>query len=263
MIFMPVKQTIKKDLLVPITKIIKETNDTKTFRFSLNEEQRFDFYPGQFIMVEVFMKKDWCMENANQFKDKLDTEPKDGPQKRAFSIASSPSNKEYIEITVKKEIFVSRYLVNEFEEGDNVKIGGPYGKFYYRKDMGKDLVLLAGGSGIVPLMCIMRYIKDNKLDINTTLMYSSKTPEDIIYKKELDEIDKEGKMKIIHTITRPDGYEWNGEIGRIDKEKLSKLENLANSLIYICGPPVMVDNTVSILKDELKIDKERIKIERW
>ncbi len=257
MIIMPKRKIIN----VPVTKIIKETHDTKTIRLGLKEE--FEFLPGQFIMFEIDLPKEWCIESAKNLKE-IDTPIKEGGLvKKAFSIASSPLEKNYIDVTVKKEIFVSRYLVDELNDGIEVKIDGPHGKFYYHEDLGKDLVLLGGGSGIVPLMCIIRYIKDKGLDVNATLIYSSKTPDDIIYRKELEEIAKEGKIKIINTITRPDGYEWNGETGRIDKEKLDKVSNLANSLVYLCGPTSMVENTISILKNEFKIASERIKKEVW
>ncbi len=228
-----------------IEKVIQETPDTKTFRFALDEP--VNFIPGQFMMLGL----------------NLDVNGEKNLVKRAYSIASSPTKKKYIDFTfnVYPQGQFSPFLYNQ-KEGDRVYVEGPYGNFTFKEDTSKEAVFIAAGAGLTPLMSMIRHILDKKLKIKPTLIYSVKKPENIIYRKESEEIEKNKKAKIFLTITRPEGTDWRGRTGRIDKKMISDYAPLNNSLFYICGPPEMVEGTVKIL-EELGVDGDRINREQW
>ena len=154
-----------QEYVLRISKIIDETPLVKAFRVELPSDVNINFYPGQFFMVSFV----------------------DDPEikvSRAYSIASSPLNKEYLEIALDK---VGPFTTKLFamKEGDLLKFKGPYGKFYFNEEIKNNLVLIAGGTGITPLMGITRYCNDKKLSNKIKFIYSVRSSEDIIYNDEL------------------------------------------------------------------------------
>ena len=228
-----------------IVKVIQETPDTKTIRVALDKP--VDFIPGQFVMLGL----------------NLDVGGEKKLVKRAYSIASSPTKKDCIEFTfnIYPQGQLSPHLYN-LKVGDDVYLDGPYGKFIFKEEETKDAVFLGAGAGLTPLMSMIRYIVDKKLQTKPTLLYSVKTPENIIYYKELLQLEKIKKLNLVLTMTRPDGTGWTGLRGRIDAEKIKGLGPLDNSIFYICGPPEMVGGTVSIL-ESLGVAKDRVNREQW
>ena len=235
-----------------IEKIFQETPDVRTLRLKL--EESLDYKPGQFLMIGKDM-----MYNGEIKKIK-----------RAFSISSSPLIKDYLEITVKKEnngLFTP--IIFTLKEGDFLEISGPFGMFVYQNEIKEkydEIFLIAGGTGIAPLRGIFNHILFNNIQINITLLYSVKTPEYIIYRKELENLKKKYKnFNVVITITRPEESKekWDGLKGRIDKKIINeKIKDLEKTIFFICGPPDMVTTTVKYLK-ELNIKNEQIKIEKW
>ncbi|MBI4158975.1 hypothetical protein HY500_01815 [Candidatus Woesearchaeota archaeon] len=228
--------------IVTISEIIQETTDVKTFRLKFNNGEFVGFLPGQFVMVA------------------LENDPKNA---KAYSLASSSCIKDYIEITVK--IYPDGKfspLLDKAKVGDKLTISGPFGHFNYKEELANELVLIFGGTGIVPFRSMINTIFDNNGDIKVTLIGCYKKPEDIIYKKELERWSK--KIKIITTITRPgtSKIKWNGPTGRIDKKIIEPYFNGNNSLFYLCGPNKMVDGLREVL-NSIGVNKENIKFERW
>ena len=109
-------------------------------------------------------------------------------------------------------------------------------------------------------MSMIRYIVDKKLDTDFVLLFSNKTPKDIIFREELKRLNSNG-FKIINTVTRHNGNDWNGEIGRINADMIKKYCDL-DSVFYICGLPEMVDDVRKEL-EILGVDKSRIKFEKY
>ena len=229
-----------REYKLKIIKIIDETPDIKTFRV---ENKSIPFYPGQFFMVRF--------EDSEAFK-------------RAYSIASSPAQKNYIDITMN--------LVGEFtkrlwqaEIGDFLLFKGPYGKFYFDEAMSNDLMLIGGGLGITPLMSIIRYCNDKSLKNKIRLIYSIRTPQDIIYTEEIKKLkEQNNNFSYTLTITRPDDKTlWTGKTGRIDINLLkSNISNVENSLYFLCGPISFVKSAIEML-ESLGAKKEQIKTDIW
>jgi len=231
--------------ILKISKITDETPRVKAFRVELPADSGIDFYPGQFFMVS--------------FAD--DPEIK---VSRAYSIASSPLNRDYMEIALDKVgIFTTKLFA--MKEGSFLKFKGPYGKFYFNDEIKNNLVLIAGGTGITPLIGIIRYCNDRKLSNKVKLVYSVRTPDDIIYKNELEQIKIENKnFGYAVTITRAEGHHsWQDRKGRIDLELLKQnIEDAENSVYYLCGPKEFVESIVQMLYS-LGVKKEQIKTDVW
>ena len=216
-----------------VSKIIdikRETWDTVTVKIKADN---FSFKAGQFVTLTLKI-------DGNEVK-------------RAYSIATSPSDKGYFEITSKKYGVFSTYLDEKAKVGEKIKVNGPHGLFTYEERCNK-IIAIAAGSGIAPIRGIVRQAIEEKKEIE--LLYSVKTDKDIIYEKELELLknNKNFKSKVVLT--------GNGG-KRIDLNFLK--ENLKfddKSLFYICGPPAFVKAMVEDLK-ELKIKEDKIKTERF
>lgn len=237
-------QQIQEHVL-KISKITNETPSVKIFRMGLPENTNIDFYPGQFFMVSFV----------------------DYPEikvPRAYSIASSPLNKQYLEIGFNKVgPFTTRLF--EMKEGDLLKFKGPYGKDYFSEEVKNDLVLVAGGTGITPLIGIIRYCSDKKLGNKIKLIYSVKTPDDIMYREDLDKIKKlNPNFDYAVTVTRPNAeHNWTGRTGRIGIDLLKQnIGNIENSIFYLCGPNEFVRSIIEMLEN-LGVKKGQIKTDAW
>ena len=238
-----------KTLNLKISKIEKETNCTAFITFDLPEP--IDFIPGQFMMIGGEIGEG---ENKKKIK-------------RAYSIASSPKDKDKLEFIIKDvgEGGLSHKL-DTAKVGDKFELTGPFGKFVFNDISVKHVVLLSAGCGLSPLRAIAKHIVENNLPTEVQFMYSVKTPKDIVRRKEFEEMQKKySNFEFIVTITRPEeGMAWTGEIGRINADLIKKYaKSLEDSLFYICGPQEMVKSTVSILQDELRIPKEHVHAELW
>lgn len=192
----------------------------------------------------------------------------DGYQaQRSYSIASSPES-ELLTLTVERvaDGEVSPYLVDELRFGDKFELRGPIGRYFvWTVATRGSLYLVAGGSGIVPLMAMLRHRERHKAPIPTGLLYSSRSLQDVIYRDELDAMARnDPNLHVAHTLTRkqPDG--WVGRRGRIDKtmltETLFPLGIKPN--IFVCGPTSFVEHVSSLLV-ELGYNALAIKTERF
>lgn len=237
------KQKILRQEL-PIDWIRQDTPDTKTFRFKVPED--LTFIPGQYVIISYKYMKDGVEKEI----------------KRSYSMSSSPTEKGYLDFTIKL------YPQGEFSPlifskkvGEKFGLLGPIGKFVFDENC-KKAAFLAAGSGITPLRSMMKYCIDKKLPIDLVLLYSSKTPQDIIFREEFESWKDIESVKCVNTITRPDGTSWTGQTGRISVDLIRKHIDIEQSNFYICGPPDFVNNMVNILR-ELKIPEKKIKKEQW
>jgi ferredoxin-NADP reductase len=149
--------------------------------------------------------------------------------------------------------------------GERVTVGGPIGNFVLHEDTSRVAVMLCGGIGITPVRSMIKYATDVRLTLQIVLLYSSKTPEDILYRREFEDWKKANPMlRVVHTITRPESSSerWDGLTGRITENVIRENAELADAIFYICGPPSMVESMISILS-AMKVPSENVKKEKF
>jgi ferredoxin-NADP reductase len=192
----------------------------------------------------------------------------DGYQaQRSYSIAT-PVDDGRVSITVERldDGEVSPYLTDVLVVGDRVELRGPIGGYFvWEPDRGGPLQLIAGGSGIVPLMAILRERLRAGTDVAVRMLLSWRSGDDVIYADELNAIARDATgVEITHTFTRsaPDG--WTGRTGRLDREALAALAWTPSErpLTYVCGPTGLVEAVASALV-ELGHDPARVLTERF
>ena len=216
------------------------------------------------ILLDV---PDWPGHRAGQHVDvRLTAE--DGYQaQRSYSIASAPED-ELVAITVEEleDGEVSPYLVGELRVGDGLELRGPIGGwFVWDVPDGGPLLLVGGGSGVVPLRAILRHRVAAGSDIPARLLVSSRTLADVIYRAELDELAAPGDaLEVIHTLTREEPAGWAGRTGRIDRDLLAEVAwpGAEDPLAFVCGPTGFVETVASGLVD-LGYGAARVKTERF
>jgi len=210
----------------------------------------------------VLSVPDWPGHRAGQHVDvRLTAE--DGYQaQRSYSIASAPED-EGLVLTVERldDGEVSSYLVGELRTGDELELRGPVGGYFvWDPDPGGSTLLVGGGSGIVPLISMIRQRAANGDDVPTRLLYSARTWDDVIYREELEQ--PAPGLDVVYTLTReqPDG--WTGYARRVDVELLGEVAADDAALSFICGPTPFVETVAQALVD-LGRDPLRIKTERF
>jgi ferredoxin-NADP reductase len=206
---------------------------------------------------------DWPGHRAGQHVDvRLTAE--DGYQaQRSYSIASA-ANGSRVELTVERveDGEVSPYLTEEAGPGDVMEIRGPVGGYFvWDPDPGGPVLLVGGGSGIVPLMAMIRQRAEGGDDVPTRLLYSARSWDDVIYRAELERVGGDG-LDVVYTLTRsrPDG--WTGYSRRVDRELLAEVAPAGLALAFVCGPTPFVEVVAEALV-ELGHDARRIKTERF
>ena len=187
---------------------------------------------------------------------------------RSYSIASEPERTDVIEITVERidDGEVSPFLDDVVVVGDRIEVRGPIGGYFvWEAALGGPLLLVAGGSGVVPLMAMLRHRSRVASRVPTRLLFSSRRPEEIIYREELDRLasDADG-LEVFHTLTRSQPAGWSGFARRIDERMLAEvLEPLGiSALAYLCGPTSLVETAANALV-RLGLPPDRVRTERF
>ncbi len=192
----------------------------------------------------------------------------DGYQaQRSYSIASAPEDRR-LAITVERldDGEVSPYLVGEVRAGDKVELRGPIGGYFVWKATDeRPLFLVAGGSGVVPLMAMIRHRAATNSMTPTRLLFSSRSLDDVIYKAELDKLGSGNDgLTVAHTLTRAQPPGWRGYSRRIDRAMLAEVAwpKEKMPIVFICGPTPMVESAAGLLVD-MGYDPASIKTERF
>lgn len=226
-------------LLSTIREIIPQTPDTQTLRLNA----ALEYKPGQSIQVLI---------------------PGD-PKKRYYSISSSPTEKDHIDITIKAEpgtpLFKSLFSLNP---GSPIDIHGPLGAFTIPEGLAGPYYFLAAGSGVTPFRSMVKYVLDTQAQTEVWIFHSVKTPGDLIFKEEfLTWSNTRPHFHYVPTFTRSDIDPLHGESGRIREELLKKHLTYDQGTFFLCGLPTFVSDMEHLLGDVLKIPSERIRREQW
>ena len=217
------------------------------------------------VKTLVFDVPGWPGHRAGQHVDvRLTAE--DGYQaQRSYSIASAP-NGTLVELTVElvDDGEVSPYLTDELQAGDRIELRGPVGGYFvWEPAQGGPLLLVAGGSGVAPLMAMIRAREAAASDAATRLLLSSRSRDDVIYRDELER-RAGGGLTVVHTLTRSQPPGWAGYARRVDAEMLDEVGPgpAERPLIYVCGPTPFVETVAEALVG-LGHHPQAIKTERF
>jgi len=231
-----------------VADIFYETPNVKTFRLTELEGRTipFTFVPGQFLTFAAEV---------------------DGTRiRRSYTIASSPTQRDYVEITVKREEqgAESRYLHDTVAIGDRLEVSGPAGVFTFTGTEANSIVLISGGVGITPMMCITRYLTDRAFPGDIYFLHGTSTPQNFIFREELEYLRKRhANLHIVETVAHTDETPWTGAVGYISKEFIARaVPEIARRRVHVCGPPAMMEAVKSALA-ELGVPKSKIKSEAF
>jgi ferredoxin-NADP reductase len=228
-------------------------------------EVRVENFQVKTIVTEA---SGWTGHVAGQHVDIRLTAPDGYQAQRSYSIANAPADGQRVEITVQRldNGEVSPFLLDELRVGDTIELRGPIGGYFtWKPGDGGPLLLLAGGSGVVPLMCILR-ARARAGDLTpVALLYSSRSDRHIIFREELERLAAAGNgFTLVHTLTHERSERWIGETGLIDRPMLERhgFDRGAMPRCFLCGPTPFVEAVANHLV-ALGYAGDRIKTERF
>jgi ferredoxin-NADP reductase len=230
-----------------VDSITDETYRVKTFRVSLSDWN--GFRPGQHVDVRL-------------------TAPDGYQAQRSYSIASPPEIGRVLDLTVElvEDGEVSPWFHQVAKPGDVFELRGPIGgPFTWTVDDGGALLLFAGGSGVAPLMSMLRHRQAQNATSPALLLYSSRKLDDVIYRDELEAYSSDPSgATVLHTLTREHPPGFSGYTRRIDREMIEEVlrEMREPSAVFICGPTAFVEGVAARLV-AAGVDAERIRTERF
>lgn len=224
-----------------VTNIIQRTYNVKSVRFP--RPASFNYKPGQFMFITI-------KSEQNE------------PLKKHFTISSSPTEREHIEFTKKLTDHPFSRTLNTLRVGDWAAIDGPYGDFTFEGEFEK-IGLLSGGIGITPLRSICKYCLDTRSRTKIALLYANRTEEDIVFRKELEDMQKLNSNFRVAFVIAEANDRWTGYVGRIDADMIKKeIPDYVETMFYTCGPPAMVEAMEKLL-EELDVPEKQIKTEKF
>jgi ferredoxin-NADP reductase len=235
----------KEPVAMQIESVTPELPDTKTIRLKWPDGHDPEFKTGQFITVY------WP----------------DAPEyKRAYSLSSCALDRGFYEITVKREGKMGTRIVDWSKAGQIMFVLPPVGKFLPAFEPGKQLVCIAGGSGVTPFRAFAREATRLELDTKITVLYSVRTTNDIIFDREFRELAQENpNFNFYVTCTRlhPED-KWTGRRGRIDPAWVrEQIHDLPNTVFYACGPNPLVEFAEHLVVNEMGVPRTQMRTEKW
>jgi len=225
------------------------TNTIKRLRFKLPEGEEISFKPGQYVQLKAPLY-----------------EGNDEEVYRAYSIASSPTEKEFLELIIGyiPEGIATTYVHHHLEVGSKVTINGPFGDFYYQ-DTDAEMIMVATGTGVAPILSLLNYMKDNDIKRKARFYFGAKTPDDLFLLDHFKELEETlFDFKFIPTLSRikEGDTSWVGEVGRVNNAIEKLLEENENQEAYLCGNEAMIDSVVKSLTGK-GVKEEKIYFDKF
>ena len=230
-----------------VTGITTETPRTKSFRLALPK---------------------WIPHRPGQHYDVRLTAPDGYRAERSYSAASEPERIGELELTVEliDDGEVSPYMHDVLVRGDQLEVRGPIGGYFvWDVTLGGPLLLVGGGSGVVPLMAMLRHRAAQRAQIPARLLYSSRSPDEVIYRAELDALaNSDTGLEVDFTFTRSVSPGWMGYRRRIDSSMLNEVVRPLGKDVraYVCGPTSLVESVANALV-AMGLPAERVLTERF
>lgn len=212
-----------------VTHIQNLTHDIKLVRFELLNGKTINFKPGQFVEIMIPGVE----------------------ETRAYSIASNPKHTNYIELIIRQVYkgMGTTFIHKALDNGDTIKMIGPFGDFYLNEESDRDIIAIAGGSGMAPMRSIIDYLADRKMPRKFTYFFGALQERDLFYTEEFREIEKKFKnFKYIPALSnKAETDNWDGDEGLIT-EVLDKYSgDLSNKEAYLCGSAGMINACIKVL----------------
>jgi len=206
---------------------------------------------------------DWAGHRAGQHLDVRLTAEDGYSAERSYSIASAPGEPVAITVQRLEDGEVSPYLTDELRPGDELELRGPVGGYFVWDGEPEPMLLLAGGSGVVPLRSMLRHRSQTRSATPARLLYSAKSLPDVIYRAELDGYGDAG-AEVSYTLTKRQPPGWTGHVGRVDQALLDQLAWPAERrpIAFVCGPTSFVEAVAQGLV-MLGYPPSRVKTERF
>jgi ferredoxin-NADP reductase len=241
---------------------LADTRAPITWRIARVLDVRPETSTAKTLVLDV---PDWPGHLAGQHVDVRLTADDGYQAQRSYSIASAPEDAS-VSLTVERldDGEVSPYLAGELRKGDELELRGPIGGYFtWRVDDGGPLVLFAGGSGLVPLMAMLRHRVAAGSDVPATLLLSARTQVDVLYRDELARQADAG-VDLRYTLTRETSTAWKGWKRRVDADMLREMgvDRINDGALYVCGPTPFVEQVAELLVG-LGHDPHRVKTERF
>jgi ferredoxin-NADP reductase len=220
------------------------------------------------VKTFVLALPSWTPHRAGQHYDVRLTAPDGYQAQRSYSIASPPEREGEIELTVERltDGEVSTYMHDVLIPGDLIEVRGPIGGYFvWEAGRGSPLLLIAGGSGVVPLMAMLRHRAAVGSKVSTRLLYSARTRQDVIYFDELEHLRAaHDGLEVLYTLTRAQPPGWTGYSRRIDPQMLGDVARPLGegAQAYVCGPTLLVEAVANGLV-EIGLPPAQIRTERF
>src|SRR5260370_1132177 len=231
----------RKGFALILSRIQPQTHDSKTLRFIIPQNMRWSARAGQFLTFE------WMIDGKRVA--------------RSYSICSSPTQTGYVEITPKRmpNGCVSIFLNDRAHPGLVVTARAPYGQFCFDAEKHKRIVLIAGGSGMTPMMAMLRYIDDLCLPVEVTFIYCVRTQDDVFFKAELADLQARlKKFRYILVFSQPHPHSHEPTLPLNPQVIENNAGNIATATFFLYGPPPFMENSRKIL-ESLAVDPANIK----
>jgi glycine betaine catabolism B len=230
-------------LTLPIRSVVKTSPLTRLVRLDLGS-QPFSFQAGQAALIGAHGQT----------------------ERRPYSIASSPDDARRhrrIELLIKVDGSGSsgRHLP-ELARGTRVDLEGPSGAFTLRDQPAPGYLFVAGGTGIAPLRAMVRHLIAAGPRAPIAVIYSARTPEDLVFRTELERLARRGLLTLALTVTGQAVVDWPGTRGRVGQSLLEAALPSPRAICYLCGPPAMVEDVPPLLR-HLGVASDRIRMEEW
>jgi Na+-transporting NADH:ubiquinone oxidoreductase subunit F len=221
---------------VEVAEIIDLNYDTRKIRLDLIDPEEIEFTPGQYIQLEV---------------PPYGKTPE--PVYRAYSIASPRPQKDQIELIIRRAPggICTTYIFELLEEGEHLNMNGPYGEFYLR-DTDREIIFVAGGTGIAPILSILDQMAREEIERKATLFYGANEMRDFYLQDELKTYeDKIPNFTYVPVLAQPKPEdEWEGETGLVTEPLDDRIEDASQQEFYLCGSPGMIDAIIDALEPE-------------
>lgn len=220
------------------TKVVgwkKLTHDIVELQLKLEDPDSMDYRAGHFVQIET-----------------PEYELTDEPVYRAYSMSSVPSMQNIIEMEVRlvPDGICTTYVHNHLKVGDSMTVNGPYGDFHL-SDNDKEMICIAGGSGMAPLKSILYDMREKEIKRKATYFFGAKSKRDLFLLDEMQQLEKDlHEFKFIAALSEPQPEDdWDGETGLITEVVDRHTGDLSNAEAYLCGSPFMIDACIIVLKN--------------